>query len=33
MNSDIYDELEMSNDITFDKEIKSQNENRAARVI
>ncbi len=33
MNSDIYDELEMSNDITFDKEIKSQNENRSARVI
>lgn len=33
MNSDIYDELELSNDITYIKEIREQEQNRAARLI
>jgi hypothetical protein len=33
MNSDIYDELELTNDITFDQEIRIQNQTRAARTI
>ena len=33
MNSDIYDELELTDDITFDHELKLQERNRAARVI
>jgi len=33
MNSDIYDELELTDDITFDQELKLQERNRAARVI
>jgi len=33
MNSDIYDELELTNDITFDKDLKSQLDNKAARTI
>jgi hypothetical protein len=33
MNSDIQDELELTDDITFDKSIRVEFENRAARVI
>jgi hypothetical protein len=33
MNSDIYDELELTDNITFDREIKAQLETRAARTI
>ena len=33
MNSDIYDELEMTDDITFDKEIRLQEQSRAAKTI
>jgi hypothetical protein len=33
MNSDIQDELELTNDITFDKNIKQEFENRAAKTI
>jgi hypothetical protein len=33
MNSDIQDELELTDDIRFDKGLKEQRENRAARVI
>ena len=33
MNSDIQDELELTDDITFDKNIKLEFESRAARVI
>jgi len=33
MNSDIQDELELTDDITFDKNIRIEFENRAARVI
>lgn len=33
MNSDIYDELELTDDITFDQELKDIDNNRAARTI
>jgi len=33
MNSDIYEELELTNDITFDKELKAEVETQAARKI
>jgi len=33
MNSDIQDELELTDDIRFDKELKEQRENKAARLI
>jgi hypothetical protein len=33
MNSDIYEELELTNDITFDKDIKMEFEAQAARKI
>lgn len=33
MNSDIYDELEMTDDITFDKELRLQEQVRAAKII
>ena len=33
MNSDIMDELELTDDIRFDKDLKVQRENKAARTI
>ena len=33
MNSDIQDELELTNNITFDKNIKLEFETRAAKII